>query len=277
MYSIYHFFAHLLRNKSRLASVGKLEDFPFDREMLSSVNRSKFPDLSIRLNPERSLFSGGELIELKDSTSYNISSFNSTIPTGKKDIGKLVVGKHNSIRIQMEQTGENVLSLLRRDVFYLVGGRKAKHRKICLVHGDFFETINVNDLIQKAFSQVLDDAFGDSEAPVSGEMRNLLLQLFSQQEAFSKVRHVHRASVKLRFRIMTEVAPEGNIFDANYYPEIVDDTLNLMLPLHHENDEAEITRRAEIGLADFYPQVKTIKIKHPFNGWFIVFQANLRD
>ena len=84
-YSIYHFFADLCQKKEEFLSKNKLESFPFDKQMLSCINKGVFPDLAIKLNNNNEQFSGGELIELKDSKTYSIASFNSTIPTGKKD------------------------------------------------------------------------------------------------------------------------------------------------------------------------------------------------
>ena len=96
-YSIYHFFVDLCRKKEQLLSVNKLESFPFDERMLSCVNKGRFPDLAIKLNHTNSQFTGGELIELKDSKAYSVASFNSTIPTGEKDVKKLTAGQENVI------------------------------------------------------------------------------------------------------------------------------------------------------------------------------------
>ena len=62
----------------------KLEDFPFDENLFSYRNRGTFPDMAVRLNKNKDIFTGGELIYLKDSKSYTVLSFNSTIPTGKR-------------------------------------------------------------------------------------------------------------------------------------------------------------------------------------------------
>ena len=94
-----------------------------------------FPDLAIRLNKHQPLFTGGELIELKDSKSYVVSSFNSTIPTGKKNIRKIIPSEHSKTFIQMTDAGDDVFSLEERDVYYLVRGRKGSHQKVCLVRG----------------------------------------------------------------------------------------------------------------------------------------------
>ena len=122
-HSIYHFFADLYQRSDELACANPLDSFPFDERMLSAVvcvNKGKFPDLAIKLNHDDGLFSGGELIELKDSKSYSVASFNSTIPTGEKDIRKLVGGTANIIRAQMQEAGNDILSLPIRQVFYLV-------------------------------------------------------------------------------------------------------------------------------------------------------------
>ena len=59
--------------------VEKLESFPFTTEMLSCQNTGIFPDLAIKINSDRTLFTGGELIELKDSVkSYTVCHSRST-------------------------------------------------------------------------------------------------------------------------------------------------------------------------------------------------------
>ena len=157
-YSIYHFFADLCQKSDELTWASPLDSFPFDERMLSCVNKGKFPDLAIKLNHDDGLFSGGELIELKDSSkSYSVASFNSTIPTGEKEIRKLIIGTANVIRTQMQEAGNDILSLLTRQVFYLIRGRKKSNVKVCLSHGKFFETIPVSTLIPEAFGQALEE------------------------------------------------------------------------------------------------------------------------
>jgi len=109
-YSIYHFFAYLCEKKAELLSANKLENFPFDPQMLSCINKGRFPDLAIKLNHGDLQFSGGELIQLKDSKTYSVASFNSTIPTGEKDVKKLIEGGENIIRTQMQEAGNDILS-----------------------------------------------------------------------------------------------------------------------------------------------------------------------
>jgi hypothetical protein len=274
MYSIFHFWKHLVKNKVLLSRVLNLADFKFAVEMLSCSNKGIFPDLAIRLNKDRSLFTGGELIELKDSKSYMVSSFNSTIPTGKKNIGKIISSENSKTFSQMKNAGDDVFSLEERDVYYLVRGQRKGHQKICLVHGSFFETISTKELIRQSFSQVLDEKLAGSS--ISDQDKEHLASIFSEQHDFSRVRNVDKASVKLRFRVMTEVKSEGNILDHRQYPEILDDTLNFVIPYHRDEDKTAVLEKMEkvMGKSPM-KKFKVFSLKHPLNGWFLVFQINL--
>jgi len=274
MYSIFHFWKNLIRNKKSFSREGNLDEFAFDADMLSCENKGVFPDLAIKLNKDRSLFTGGELIELKDSKSYVVTSFNSTIPTGKKNIRKVIHSENSTTFLQMKDAGDDVFSLEERDVYYLVRGRNKGHQKICLVHGSFFETISENELIRQSFAQVLGEKFSGSN--ISNEDKERLEAIFSEQEDFSRVRNVDKASVKLRFRIMTEVKPEGNILNARQYPEIVDDSLNFLIPYHNEDEKVGIIQKMETVISKNGTQkFKVFSLKHPLNGWFVVFQTAL--
>ncbi len=230
--SIYHFFAHLCLKREKLLSGTPLENFPFDKRMLSCENKGRFPDLAIRLNQADRLFSGGEFIELKDSKTYSVASFNSTIPTGEKDIRRLIKGTENTIRTQMQKAGNDILSLPIRQVFYLIRGRKKSNVKICLTHGKFFETVPVSTLISESFAQALEERLNELGESLSTSIRQKLLDIFSEQQTFSRTRNVEDASVRLRFRIMTEVKAGGNILNPNQYPQIGDNTLNFAVPCH---------------------------------------------
>lgn len=275
MNSIYHLFKNLVDNKHYFLQVKKLEDFPYDSGLFSCRNRGSFPDMAIRINIKDKIFTGGELIELKDSNSYTVSSFNSTIPTGKKEITKIVTGESSNIKLQMEESGDDIYSLPVRDVFYLVRGKNKGNTKVCLVHGSFFETIQVDELIAQSFSQVLEERLKESGEHFSDEMKNRLLSILSEQQSFSKVRNVEKASVKLRFWIMAEVKAEGNILNSKKYPEIRDNTLNFALPCH--NDEEEKMIRYKAGLVFANKELNGLnffKIKHHFNGYFLIMQTN---
>ena len=275
MYSIYHFFAHLYRNRNRLEWVPTLEDFPFDVELLSYKGRGKFPDFAIRVNPDGNP-SGGELIEVKDSKSYSVPSFNSTIPTGVKSIEELIRGRRSVVREQMEAAGDDIYSLPEREVFYLLRGKSKGKTKICLVNGGFFETVKVEHLIQQAFGQVLDERLEAEDHAISGELHDLMTRIFSTQESFSKVRNVEKATVKMRFRIMTEAKKEGNIFNPKIYPDIQDNTLSFVIPNHPaEAIEQRKTYLRQALSSSELEQGKRFTIKHPFNGKFFVLSYSL--
>jgi hypothetical protein len=275
MYSIFHFWKHLAENKIFFSDIKNIDEFPFDEDMLSCENKGVFPDIAIKLNKNGDQFTGGELIEIKDSKSYNISSFNSTIPTGKKNIRVVASSEHGAIFKQMRDAGDNVFSLEVRDVYYFVRGRKKEHQKICVIHGSFFETVKADELIREAFSQVLDEGLADTD--ITNEVKDKLKSIFSRQESFSRVRDVEKASVKLRFRIMTEVKNEGNILKDSQYPEIKDDTLNLVVPYHSDEEKRQVFSNAESVMGkEQMKNVNVFPIKHPLNGWFLVFQVDLK-
>lgn len=276
MYSIYHFYRSLTQQKQLLKKANKLEQFPFNMKLLSCRNKGVFPDMAIRLNKDRKIFTGGELIELKDSDSYTVSSFNSTIPSRSKNIDEIITGENSIIKRQMEETGNDIFSLPTRDVYYLVRGRKKNHTKVCLVYGSFFETISIENLISQSFSQVLEERLKESETEISKELKQVMVSIFSQQQNFSKVRNIEKASVKLRFRIMTEVKAEGNILNPKKYPEIKDDTLNFVTPCHNEEQGNDIHNKLNLVFTEKeLKEFSIFKIKHHFNGYFLVLQTLL--
>lgn len=182
------------------------------------------------------------------------------------------------MRFQMEQAGDDISSLPNREVFYLVRGRKLKQNKIkvCLVHGSFFETIHGEELIQKAFLQIIEEQKSEGDKQTYLEFAKLLKKLFMHQESFSKTRIVKNASVKIRFRVMTEVTPEGNILNSKTYPDIFDNTLNFILPLHaSEADEQIRSKLRSVVREELFTEFRIFTIKHPFNGFFLVIQITL--
>ena len=279
-YSICHFFADLCQKKGEFTSQNKLATFRFNEEMLSCVNKGKFPDLAIKLNHNDPIFSGGELIELKDSEkSYSVASFNSTIPTGEKDIQKLIEGRTNIIRTRMQEAGDDILSLPIRQVFYLIRGRKRPNVKVCLVHGKFFETVPVSTLISESFGQALEERLTELGTSLSSSIKQKLLDLFSEQETFSRTRSVENASVRLRFRVMTEVKAGGNILNQNQYPQINDNTLNFAVPCHSGVEQERHIHRMtvafeQMNISNLFSQINYFTVQHHFNGPFLIFQTN---
>ena len=274
--SIYHFFKSLVENKDTLRDITVLDDFPFDEKLLSCKRIGQFPDLAIRMCKTDEMFTGGELVELKDSQSYTVSSFNSTIPSGRKEIAKVVRGENTEVYRQMSEAGDDVFSLAEREVFYLIRGKRQGHSKIALVHGSFFETIAVKDLIAKSFNQVLQESLDRSERTLDEKTREILETIFSEQSSFSRVRNIENASVKLHFRIMTEVKAEGNILNPKKYPEIFDNTLNFVLPSPSaEIDGLNFDKMHVVFGNDVTDIFRVLHIKHYFNGNFLVFQQRI--
>lgn len=90
------------------------------------------------------------------------------------------------------------------------------------------------------------------------------------------MRNVEKASVKLRFRIMTEVKTEGNILNSQKYPEIKDNTLNFILPCHDNKQESDVREKLEkVFSKSELRNFSIFKIKHHLNGYFLVAQINL--
>ncbi len=276
VYSIYHFFADLYRKRTKFSSVDKLGDFPFDSELLSCENKNTFPDMAIRINSSDDP-PGGELIELKDSrTAYGIASFNSTIPTGRKLIASITSGKTNVVRQRMQERGDDIYSLLERDVYYLVRGRRAGNTKVCLVHGSFFETVSVDKLITSSFGQVLSEGLEENNALDSTDVSDILDNVTLSQSHFSKSRLVKDASVKLRFRVMTEAANEGNILNPQLYPEVKDNTLSLVAPADSPAATEKIKRHLQMAISQCeLSKGEEFTVTHPFNGDFFVLSYSL--
>ncbi len=280
--SIYHFFAKLVELKLNLNDNANLEAFPFPNEMLSSELKGKFPDLALKINTTSGLFTGGELIELKDSKNNSISSFNSTIPSGRKEIESLIVGNTNKLKKNMENAGDDILSLPVREVYYLVrvkkdaGARSEAALKVSLVHGKFFETLSEDKLISGAFSQMFDERMPNLNDEEKA-LRDKMIASFNDHQTFAQTRHVDRASISLRFRIMTQANQDGNIFN---YDEISNNTFSFLEPYTDDESRAKIilkmkTAFSELDQDDVYDSLKQFKVKHHLNGPFWAFSTEL--
>lgn len=177
------------------------------------------------------------------------------------------------MRKQMEEAGDDIYSLTVREVYYLLRGKEKKtgNTKICLVHGSFFETISVEELIKGSFDQVIADGLDDVDVPVDNDVREVIDRIAPLQSHFSKSRHVKDASVTLRFRVMTEAATESNILNSQQYPQIKDNTINLVIPNHPADDFAQRMNHLRQALATSeWEQAVESTITHPFNGDFFV-------
>ena len=181
----------------------------------------------------------------------------------------------------MKEAGDEIESLPIRDVFYLVGGKKKKDTKVCLVHGKFFETVSEEVLISDSFRQAFEERMEEAGEEFSTEFKNKIAKLFIHHDTFSKVRTVTKASVRLRFRIMTEVLAEGNLLNSTKYPRIKDNTLNFLVPCYNNQDELLHRKRmqkafSEQGYGSLRNNFEVFVIKHLLNGPFLVFQTTIK-
>ncbi|PIU56416.1 MAG: hypothetical protein COS89_06015, partial [Deltaproteobacteria bacterium CG07_land_8_20_14_0_80_38_7] len=69
---------------------------------------------------------------------------------------------------------------------------------------------------------------------------------------------------------------EGNILNSKKYPEIKDDTLNLILPYHDEQQEKDVYQKiSTVFQKEELEAFQIFKIKHHLNGYFLVLQTPL--
>lgn len=221
--SVYHFFARLIERRGYFGQDNKLEDFDFPMYMVAASSSYGFPDFVLRSNQDSAL-AGGEFIELKDAKSYQISSFNSTLPTARKHIDSLA----KNVKSQLIESGENIERAPIRDVFYLVRGIKRTKNfplaKTILVSGDFFETRPIESVLTEAFQQV---ALASTGSDV--EIGDLLKGFEVKQSNFASSRSVPNSSITIRFRVMAEVHAKANLMREQEYPQITDNTLTLLV------------------------------------------------
>lgn len=215
-----------------------LRDVVLPSDIVAAESRGGFPDIVLKIGEEGGCPVGGELVELKDAKSMSIPSFNSSIPSASKSVDELSAGLRRRLEVQNELDDR----LAVRDVFYLIRGRDLKSRpaprtKVILVNGGFFETVPTDQLLLGAFGQVARDATGKS-ASLSAEV----LEAFRRQEHFARVRHVEGASVKIRFRVMTEAEAETNLLNHRQFPQFPDDTLSMLVPYRSRYDQDHINR-----------------------------------
>ncbi len=267
----------------------KLADFGFPREMIATESSSGFPDFVLKTNADGE-FAGGEFIELKDAKSYQISSFNSTLPTAVKPVSSL----SNVIINSLQAMGEDLDALPDRDVYYLVRGMKREMpfplTKTVLVSGAFFQTLPVSHVLTEAFGQVATDS-----ARADVDVADLTEKLTVEQRNFSASRHVEGSGFSVRFRVMAQADPLTNLFSGDRYPMIGDNTLTFLVhgsgipsdtmttprfAWHDAPDQinsCDAFDRLNAAIDDIDSDLKTVIsvsiLRHPLNGPFFMAQA----
>ena len=275
--SAYHLFKALYDTKSNLSNSDKsLEKYTLPDSVVATYGgKGQFPDMILRRNGGNGL-AGGEMIEIKEAKdSYNITSFNSTVPSAKKRLSEVVVKGGRIYKALIKAGEKDPFSLDEREVYYLLRGFKKGKTKVCLVHGAFFETVAARELIVDALRQSVKEAAKDSPDVDAAAVRRAwrhLAKLDWRQRHLATTRKMSGASVSLRFRVMAAAAAEANILNGEQYPDIGDNTLNMATA----HDPADANRYLAAAFGGKTPaDIKRFVMPHALAGRFVVFQTPL--
>jgi hypothetical protein len=236
-----------------------------------------FPDFLFKVRRMNSGFTCGSLLELKDSESGNVASFNSTIPTRFKSLeevdivnGKSLVSRIASIKDGVVDYTKSNYYTFDRHCFYLVRTHRCNGRrvKLSVVDGSFFETVPKEHLFHQLFLQVLRNHIAKKQLKISEDVLRQVentLAYITDQTIIASSRIIEGASIRPRLRIMAEVHSEGNPH-SSHYPEIVENSFNLILKATPEVGELERELPQRIH------GIRVFKIHHKRNGPHVVFQ-----
>ncbi len=240
----------------------------------------EFPDFVFKTRTENSQLFGGSLLETKDAVGGTISSFNSTIPTGTKSLEEVDAINSSEIvsriaRLKDGKLGEIPVYYTRqRRCFYFIRTHKGTPRaKTSIVDGSFFETLPKDHLISQMFLNILEQHRVKNKLNISKNHLDEMETLFSQitdQAIIAGSQSIEKASIKPRLRIMAEVNPEGNPHSQQHYPQIAENTINLILPLKI------ITEEVEAHLIAKFPELAISTLQHKRNGKYVVFQYEVK-
>ena len=199
---------------------GNIEDYGFDDNLVAHRSKRSFPDMILR---------HGAMVEVKDSKSSTVTSFNSTYPSGEKsvvDIEKTTGQKKRSIRESLEEAEDEPGFSEKRDVYYLVRTNRNDNPTVSFVHGRYF-----GDSESSAISETLGDVLKQIRPDVDEDRYDSLLSIIDDEEHirnhFSRTRKTS-TGVKIRYRIMYEV---DNDLNPNEHPEIPEGALSLLMPV----------------------------------------------
>jgi hypothetical protein len=193
-----------------------------------------FPDFVLACEPHSPL-GNGALLELKDSAGDQIASFNSTLPSARKQISRLT--KIVRTAVQNYESEHGCACPDERDCFYLVR-TKNKYPDTCrlsVVQGTFFETIPNQELLKSLWKDLLKQAGVPAEQHM--EILDYLAKL--ERNEVAKSRRIKRAAIKPRLRIMSEVVTDAN---PHKYREIGKRTVNLILKAPSEGGRESLER-----------------------------------
>ena len=284
--SAYHLFYDIYQRRRNLRSETlDAENFML-RDSLIACRGSKgiFPDLILQTNQDNPVFAGGELIEIKDSQSYAIASFNSTIPSAYKDVRDYVKPTGRLFKEIQKNTNTDPHLCPRREVYYLLRGRKQSNCKVCLVHGAFFETLNVQENIKSALNESFTEAMAASGLDgnaAAQQAADKVLGFNWQQNHLAKTRKHQQSSISIRMRVMSEVVNEANIFNEKQYSQIKDNTLAMIVPAplanNYKKSENSVVKKMRIafecGTNPLPNDITVSRLDHLKDGTFILFHT----
>jgi hypothetical protein len=198
---------------------GNIEDYGYDDELVTHRSKRSFPDMILR---------NGAMVEVKDSKSSTVTSFNSTYPSGKKsvvDIEKTTGQNKRSIRESLEEAEDEPDFSEKRDVYYLVRTNRNDDPTVSFVHGSYF-----GDSEASAISETLGNVLKEIRPDVDEDRYDALLDIVEDEayvrNHFSRTRKTS-TGVKIRYRIMYEV---DNDLNPNEHPEVPEGALSLIVP-----------------------------------------------
>jgi len=245
-------------------------------EKLLYSKSEQFPDFMFKARKHAGRLVCGSLLELKDSKSGTIASFNSTLPTKYKSLEEInvinggdLVARVASI-IDDKLSSDKLYHTFERRCFYLVRthANSEDKMKISVVDGSFFETVPKEHLIYQMFLNILHNHLEKKEIkmpPGALDQLEKTLSCVTDQTIIAASQIIEKASVRTRLRIMAEVYPEGNPH-TSFYPEVSERSINFIVgePASGKELAEEISQKI--------PEIKKFTIQHKRNGKHVVFQ-----
>ncbi|RLG27033.1 hypothetical protein DRN76_00630 [Methanosarcinales archaeon] len=245
-------------------------------EKLLYSKSEQFPDFMFKARKHAGRLVCGSLLELKDSKSGTIASFNSTLPTKYKSLEEInvinggdLVARVASI-IDDKLSSDKLYHTFERRCFYLVRthANSEDKMKISVVDGSFFETVPKEHLIYQMFLNILHNHLEKKEIkmpPGALDQLEKTLSCVTDQTIIAASQIIEKASVRPRLRIMAEVYPEGNPH-TSFYPEVSERSINFIVgePASGKELAEEISQKIL--------EIKKFTIQHKRNGKHVVFQ-----
>ncbi len=236
-----------------------------------------FPDFILKSLKIKKGFSGGAILELKDSKGSSIASFNSTLPTKSKTLAEVDVINGSDFVSKIVKAVDKVdneayYKDYQRPCLYLIrSGKNTSEVKLSLVDGAFFETLPKAELLHFMFMKILKDHIRIHHLKIADEEITVFDKItkdLTDQTIIAQSQEIPNASIKPRLRIMSEANPEANPHGKYYKTLIKSDSINLIL----ENND--VTSKLVNVLKGKNMTIE--KFKHKRDGDFILFEYLVR-